>query len=170
MAFNYFPLKLQRVPLSWSPSLSTSFYQQELYRYTNIGTTLLWHESIQGCLTETLVTHRPEAVSHGLSRYYLNHYYQLSSSSIFVCIIFYRKTKVEYTWKSRAHLKTSCGTPKSSQYSWFLAQNPSAHWGFWHRKTGILGLRNHIYKICLPFYTLFQVLVQCLLPMRILEA
>lgn len=163
MPFDYFSLKLQRAPLSWSPSLSTSFYHEELYRYTNIGTTLLWHENIQGCLIETLVTHRREAICHGLSLYYFN---PVLLAKLFILLY----ALLQHTWKSRAHLKTSCGTPKSSQFLWFLAQNPSGHQGFWYRRTGILVLTNHIYEICLPFYTLFQVLVQCLLPMRILEA
>lgn len=162
MPFNY-------SPLTWPPSLSTSFHHEDLYRYTNIGTTLLWHENIQGCLTETLVGHRLEVVCHRPSLFYFNQQYQLHSSS-FRMHYFYRKIQVEYTWKSRAHLKTSCGAPKSSQWSRFLARNPSAHQGFWCQRTGILGLRNHIHKICLPFYTPFQVLVQCLLLMRISEA
>lgn len=45
---------------------STSSYHEELYRYTNTGTTLLWHDNIQGCFTVALVIHRLEAVHHAL--------------------------------------------------------------------------------------------------------
>lgn len=45
---------------------STSSYHEELYRYANTGTTLLWHDNIQGCFIVALAIHRLEAVHHAL--------------------------------------------------------------------------------------------------------